>query len=174
MEQNNDKVLFDHALYVAAEVQRILGDPDCSVGAFQEPAEAPTVLVSRGRVTKHFRATTSPIDIATVSRYFFRPHDTSDETAHIKTENIMDMKQKLNTAYGAATHENIDLAQEVDRLLVQNNFLIQRIDSLVAECNDLDRLQAENLDLKRKLRDARSEVTRYQKEYIDLLERRGQ
>ena len=63
---------------------------------------------------------------------------------------------------------------EVDRLLAQNNFLIQRIDSLVSECNDLDRLKAKNLDLKRKLRDARSEVTRYQREYIDLLERRGQ
>ena len=46
--------------------------------------------------------------------------------------------------------ENIDLAQEVDRLT------------------------AENLDLKRKLRETRDEVKRYQKEYIDLLERRGQ
>ena len=36
------------------------------------------------------------------------------------------------------------------------------------------RLKAENLNLKRELREARSEVKRYQKEYIDLLERRGQ
>lgn len=115
----------------------------------------------------------------------------------------MSKKQKLNTAYGAASEmnhitkpdaqsvllleygrlhfntsrivdENDHLAHEINRLLAQNNFLIQRIDSLVSECNDLDRLKAKNLDLKRKLRDARSEVTRYQREYIDLLERRGE
>ena len=48
------------------------------------------------------------------------------------------------------------------------------VDENASHANDIGRLKAENLDLKRKLRAARSEVTRYQKEYIDLLERRGQ
>ena len=93
----------------------------------------------------------------------------------LRLDDIDRLGETVMTAmYNRIVDEHVDLAQEVDRLLDQNNFLIQRIDILVSECNDLDRLKAENTDLKRKLRDARSEVTRYQKEYIDLLERRSQ
>ena len=83
-------------------------------------------------------------DIAERARNFFERRREAMESAGTIDEDL-------------ATREYYDRAAEYNSL-----------------SQEVDRLKAENLDLKRKLRAAWSEVTRYQKEYIDLLERRGQ
>lgn len=159
MDTNKDQTSSEYDISkIVDEVQELLGDEDYTVITVPIVNPPRVGVYSLGAMMTY--SLSDPTTIAkSASRFFERRKELLEENDNDDDRTV---------------DENKDLAEVIDRLLVQNNFLIQRIDTLISECDDLDRLKAVNLDLKRKLRDARSEVTRYQMEYIDLLERRGQ
>ena len=85
----------------------------------------------------------------------------------------MSTENKLNTEYCVATAKGYEI------VVIPHNTGDPLTDAVLHAANlgyrlqEEDRLKAENLDLKRKLRDARAENELRQREYIDLLERRG-